>query len=46
MKKVIFIALVVFACLAFNTKLENNMAFMPGVVSRKKQIIPVIKECA
>ena len=31
---------------AFNTKLEDNMAFMPGVVSRKKQIIPVIKENA
>jgi len=29
---------------AFNTKLENNMAFLPGVVSRKKQIIPVITE--
>ena len=24
---------------AFNVKLENNMAFLPGVVSRKKQII-------
>lgn len=31
---------------AFNVKLENNMAFLPGVVSRKKQIIPVIKENA
>ena len=27
---------------AFNTKLENNIAFLPGVVSRKKQIIPSI----
>ncbi len=31
---------------AFNVKLENNMAFLPGVVSRKKQIIPVISENA
>ena len=31
---------------AFNVKLENNMAFLPGVVSRKKQIIPVLKENA
>ena len=31
---------------SFNVKLENNMAFLPGVVSRKKQIIPVIKENA
>lgn len=29
---------------AFNVKIEDNMAFLPGVVSRKKQIIPVIKE--
>lgn len=27
---------------AFNVKLENNMAFLPGVVSRKKQVVPVI----
>lgn len=27
---------------AFNTKLENNMAFLEGVVSRKKQVAPVI----
>lgn len=27
---------------AFNIKLENNMAFLPGVVSRKKQIVPQI----
>ena len=27
---------------AFNTKLEDNMAFLPGVVSRKKQIVPQI----
>ena len=25
---------------AFNIKLENNTAFLPGVVSRKKQIVP------
>lgn len=31
---------------AFNIKLEDNMVFMPGVVSRKKQIIPVLKENA
>lgn len=27
---------------AFNIKLEDNMAFLPGVVSRKKQIVPQI----
>ena len=27
---------------AFNIKLENNTAFLPGVVSRKKQIVPQI----
>lgn len=27
---------------AFNKKLENNMAFLEGVVSRKKQVAPVI----
>ena len=27
---------------AFEVKLENNMAFLPGVVSRKKQVVPVI----
>jgi len=27
---------------AFNTKLENNTAFLPGVVSRKKQVVPNI----
>ena len=27
---------------AFNTKLENNRAFLKGVVSRKKQLLPVI----
>ena len=27
---------------AFNVKLEDNMAFLPGVVSRKKQVVPVI----
>ena len=27
---------------SFETKLENNTAFLPGVVSRKKQIIPVL----
>lgn len=29
---------------AYNTKLENNVAFLPGVVSRKKQIVPIITE--
>ena len=28
---------------AFNVKLEDNMAFLPGVVSRKKQIVPQIE---
>ena len=27
---------------AFEIKLENNTAFLPGVVSRKKQVVPVI----
>ena len=27
---------------AFSVKLENNMAYLPGVVSRKKQVVPVI----
>lgn len=27
---------------AFNIKFENNMAFLPGVVSRKKQVVPNI----
>lgn len=27
---------------AYNVKLENNMAFLPGVVSRKKQVLPVL----
>ncbi|MCI8352499.1 MAG: manganese-dependent inorganic pyrophosphatase [Clostridia bacterium] len=27
---------------AFNTKLEDNMAFLEGIVSRKKQVAPVI----
>lgn len=30
----------------FNKKLENNTAFLPGVVSRKKQILPVLQENA
>lgn len=29
---------------AFNIKLKDNMAFLPGVVSRKKQVVPVIDE--
>ena len=29
---------------AFNIKLEDNMAFLPGVVSRKKQVVPVIDQ--
>ncbi len=32
--------------LAYNVKLENNTAFLPGVVSRKKQIIPIISKVA
>ena len=31
---------------AYNVKLENNRAFLPGVVSRKKQILPVLQENA
>jgi len=27
---------------AFEVKLEDNMAFLPGVVSRKKQVVPVL----
>ena len=27
---------------AFEVKLEDNMAFLPGVVSRKKQVVPLI----
>ena len=27
---------------AFDVKLENNRAFLPGVVSRKKQLLPDI----
>lgn len=31
---------------AFNIKLEDNMVYLPGVVSRKKQVVPVIdKNC-
>ncbi len=29
---------------AFNVKLEDNMAFLPGVVSRKKQVVPVLEK--
>lgn len=31
---------------SFNVNLENNRAFLPGVVSRKKQILPVMQENA
>ena len=31
---------------SYNVKLENNSAFLPGVVSRKKQIIPILTENA
>ena len=31
---------------AFNIKLENNTSFLPGVVSRKKQVLPVLQENA
>ena len=27
---------------AFDIRLDNNTAFLPGVVSRKKQVVPVI----
>ena len=27
---------------AYNVKLVDNTAFLPGVVSRKKQVIPII----
>ena len=29
---------------AYNVKLENNRAFLPGVVSRKKQMLPIMQE--
>lgn len=31
---------------SYNVKLEENNAFLPGVVSRKKQIIPILTENA
>lgn len=31
---------------AYNVNLENNRAFLPGVVSRKKQMLPVMQENA
>ena len=31
---------------AYNNKLENNRIFLPGLVSRKKQMIPVMQENA
>jgi manganese-dependent inorganic pyrophosphatase len=31
---------------AFNVTLQNNRAFLPGVVSRKKQIAPNIMEAS
>ena len=31
---------------AYNVKLENNRAFLPGVVSRKKQMLPVMQKNA
>lgn len=31
---------------AYDVKLENNTAFLPGVVSRKKQMLPVMQENA
>lgn len=31
---------------AYNVKLEDNTAFLPGVVSRKKQIIPILTQNA
>lgn len=29
---------------AYNVKLENNRTFLPGVVSRKKQMLPIMQE--
>ncbi|RIN25185.1 DHHA2 domain-containing protein, partial [Staphylococcus succinus] len=29
---------------AFNVELNNGTAFLPGVVSRKKQVVPQITE--
>ncbi|MEJ7271876.1 DHHA2 domain-containing protein, partial [Staphylococcus epidermidis] len=29
---------------AFNVQLENSTAFLPGVVSRKKQVVPPITD--
>lgn len=31
---------------AYHVKLENNTAFLPGIVSRKKQMVPVLQENA
>ena len=31
---------------SYNVKLENNKAFLPGVVSRKKQMLPIMQENA
>lgn len=31
---------------AYNVKLENNSAFLPGIVSRKKQVVPILTENA
>lgn len=31
---------------SYNVKLKNNRAFLPGVVSRKKQMLPVMQENA
>ena len=31
---------------AYNVTLENNRAFLPGVVSRKKQMLPIMQENA
>lgn len=29
---------------AFNVKIENNEAFLPGIISRKKQVVPSLTE--
>lgn len=29
---------------AFDVKLKDNMAYLPGVVSRKKQVVPVVEK--
>jgi manganese-dependent inorganic pyrophosphatase len=30
---------------AFNIKLNNNEAYVPGILSRKKQVVPILSRC-